>query len=310
MTEPSPVLLAATLQPDLAAALEADHAAVSLPQDDEKLEGVRVAVTTIGTGIDEALLDRLPSLEAVVSFGVGTDAIDLAACAARGIAVANTPDVLTDATADTAVALVLATLLRVPSSDRFVRSGGWAAGGSVPFGRQVSGRHMGVLGLGRIGTAIADRLTAFGCPISYHNRREVEGSPYTYAESATALATAVDVLVVATPGGPDVGVLVDAEVIEALGPDGVLVNIGRGSVVDEAALVDALVDGRLGSAGLDVYADEPNVPQQLIDLDHVVLLPHVGSATVETRGAMADLVRDNVAAWLQDGRLLTPVDLP
>lgn len=305
----SPVLMAAPLQADLAAALESEHGAVALPQGSPILEQVRVAVTTTGVGIDAAMIDRLPALEAVVNFGVGLDAIDLAACARRGVAVANTPDVLTDATADTAVALVLATLLRVPSSDRFVRSGGWADGGSVPFGRQVSGSRVGVLGLGRIGSTIARRLAAFDCPISYHNRREVADSPYEYVGSAVELAAAVDVLVVATPGGADVGVLVDADVIEALGPDGVLVNIGRGSVVDEAALVDALVEGRLGGAGLDVFADEPHVPAALLDLDHVVLLPHVGSATVETRTAMAALVRDNVTAWLQDQRLLTPVDL-
>ncbi len=222
----------------------------------------------------------------------------------------NTPDVLTDCVADTAVGLMIDTLRQFSASDRYVRAGRWPVDGNYPLTRQVSNTRVGIIGLGRIGSAIAKRLSAFGCTISYHNRHEVEGSSYTYVGSPEELAAAVDVLVVATAGGAGTQRLVSREVIDALGPRGYLINIARGSVVDEEALVAALVEGRLAGAGLDVFADEPNVPEALLSMDNVVVLPHVGSGTVETRAAMEDLVLRNLNSFLESGQLVTPVPMP
>jgi lactate dehydrogenase-like 2-hydroxyacid dehydrogenase len=199
---------------------------------------------------------------------------------------------------------------RFCAADRYVRAGRWAAEGTYPLTRQVSNSRVGIIGLGRIGSAIALRLSAFGCAIAYHNRRPVEGTRYEYVESAVELARTVDVLIVATSGGSGTQGLVNREVIEALGADGYLVNIARGSVVDEDALVSALTEGRLAGAGLDVFADEPNVPEALLSLDNVVLLPHVGSGTVETRAAMEELTLRNLDSFLRTGQLVTPVPLP
>ena len=222
----------------------------------------------------------------------------------------NTPDVLTDCVADTAVGLMIDTLRQFSASDRYVRAGRWPVEGNYPLTRQVSNTRVGIIGLGRIGSAIAKRLSAFGCTISYHNRHEVEDSPYTYVGSPVELAAAVDVLVVAAAGGSGTQKLVSREVIDALGPRGYLINIARGSVVDEEALVSALVDGRLAGAGLDVFADEPNVPEVLLSMDNVVVLPHVASGTVETRAAMEDLTLRNLNSFLESGRLVTPVPMP
>jgi lactate dehydrogenase-like 2-hydroxyacid dehydrogenase len=224
--------------------------------------------------------------------------------------VSNTPDVLNDCVADTAVGLMIDTLRHFSASDRYVRAGRWPVEGNYPLTRQVSNTRVGIIGLGRIGSAIAKRLSAFGCTISYHNRHEVQGSPYTYVGSPVELAAAVDVLIVAAAGGAGTKKLVSSDVIDALGSRGYLINIARGSVVDEQALVSALADGRLAGAGLDVFADEPNVPQALLSMDNVVLLPHVGSGTVETRAAMEELTLRNLAGFLESGQLVTPVPMP
>jgi lactate dehydrogenase-like 2-hydroxyacid dehydrogenase len=224
--------------------------------------------------------------------------------------VSNTPDVLTDCVADTAVGLMIDTLRQFSASDRYVRAGRWPVDGNFPLTRQVSNTLVGIIGMGRIGKAIALRLSAFGCSISYHNRREVADSPYTYAASPVELAQRVDVLVVAAAGGEGTRGLVSREVIDALGAEGYLINIARGSVVDQDALVEALVGGRLAGAGLDVFTDEPQVPEQLLGLDNVVLLPHVGSGTVQTRAAMEALTLRNLDSFLSTGELVTPVPLP
>jgi lactate dehydrogenase-like 2-hydroxyacid dehydrogenase len=299
----------------VAAALEDEFGALVLPVDPaeraaflaDHAAGIRVAVCSGRIGMDTELMRSLPALEAVMSFGVGYDSTDVAQAAERGIAVSNTPDVLNDCVADTAVALYLDTLRRISASDRFVRAGRWAAGENFPLTTRATGRTVGIVGLGRIGAAIAHRLEAFDCRIHYHNRRERPGSEYTYHSSVRSLAEAVDVLVVAAAGGPGTVGLVGAGELAALGPDGHLVNVSRGSVVDEQALVAALLDGTIAGAGLDVFEDEPRVPEALLALDQVVVLPHVGSGTHETRADMAELTLANLRRYLQDGTLVTPI---
>jgi lactate dehydrogenase-like 2-hydroxyacid dehydrogenase len=273
--------------------------------------GEITAVVTSGrTGVDATLMSALPKLGAIVNFGVGYDSVDVDAATAMGIGVSNTPDVLTDCVADAAVGLLIDVMRRFSAADRYVRAGQWVAAGNYPLTRQVSNRRVGIIGLGRIGSAIAKRLSAFGCVISYHNRSEKPGSPYLYVGSPVELAHGVDVLIVAAAGGSGTQRLVDADVLAALGEAGYLVNIARGTVVDEAALVDALANGRLAGAGLDVFTDEPNVPEALLTMENVVLLPHVGSATVETRAAMEALTLANLDDFLATGRLVTPVVEP
>ena len=242
-----------------------------------------------------------------MSFGVGYDRTDVAEARRRGIAVSNTPGVLDACVADTAVGLVIDVMRGLSAADRFVRRGEWARGRAPALSRRVTGARVGILGLGRIGLAIARRLAGFDTTISYHNRRPRLGVPYEYADSPVDLARDCDVLVVAAAGGPASRHLVDARVLDALGPDGFLVNVARGSVVDEAALVAALEAGGIAGAGLDVFADEPHVPVALLDRDDVVLLPHLASATQETRAAMVGLVLANVERFLADGTLVTPV---
>jgi lactate dehydrogenase-like 2-hydroxyacid dehydrogenase len=268
--------------------------------------GVDVAVVGGGAKVGPAEMDALPDLRAIVNFGVGHDNIDVPGATRRGVVVSNTPDVLTDAVADLAAVLVVDVLRGVTAADRFVRSGAWARGEKMPLTRDVRGAIVGVLGLGRIGTAAAERLEAFGAEVHYHSRSAKEVA-WTYHPSPVALARASDVLVVLTPGGAGTERLVDAAVLDALGADGYLVNVARGSVVDEDALLAALEEGRIAGAGLDVFADEPHVPVALLQRDDVVLLPHVGSATTQTREAMGRLVLDNVDAFLERGELVTPV---
>lgn len=311
------VLQVGPLKPSLAETLGTDYGALVLPTGAERDEflrahgaGVTAVVTSGRTGVDAELMSRLPALGAIVNFGVGYDTTDTTAAAERGIGVSNTPDVLTDCVADTAVGLTIDVLRQFPAADRYVRAGRWPVDGNYPLTRQVSGKRVGVLGLGRIGAAIAVRLAAFGCPISYHNRHTRPDAPYTYVDSPVELARRVDILIIAAAGGDGTRRLVDAEVIDALGADGYLINIARGSVVDEDALVGALTGGRLAGAGLDVFTEEPQVPEALLDLPNVVLLPHVGSGTVETRAAMEALTLRNLDAFLQTGELVTPVPLP
>ncbi|MGW0159879.1 2-hydroxyacid dehydrogenase [Mycobacterium sp. NPDC003323] len=312
------VLQVGPLKPSLAETLRTRYDALVLPDDAaaranflaEHGADITAAVTSGRTGVDATLMSALPNLGAVVNFGVGYDTTDVAAAELRGVGVSNTPDVLTDCVADTAVGLLIDTMRQFSASDRFVRAGRWVREGNYPLTRQVSNTRVGIIGLGRIGSAIAKRLSAFNCTISYHNRREVQGSPYRYVGTPVELAREVDVLVVAAAGGSSTAELVDAEVLEALGADGYLINIARGSVVDEVALVAALREGRLAGAGLDVFAAEPEVPAELFELDNVVLLPHVGSGTVQTRAAMEALTLRNLDEFLANGSLVTPVVQP
>lgn len=255
--------------------------------------------------VGPALLDKLPKLEIVSSFGVGYDGVDVNACKARKVRVANTPDVLTGDVADLAVALMIATLRRLAEGDRFVRSGQWLKG-AQPLTEKVGGKTVGIVGMGRIGQAIAKRCVACDTSVVYHGPRKKD-VPYRYYPDLVAMAKDCQVIIVACPGGEATKNLVNAKVIEALGKKGYLVNISRGSVVEEPALVKALVEGRLAGAGLDVFADEPKVPEALFKLDNVVLEPHVGSATTETRKAMADLVVNNLVEHFAGRKLLTPV---
>jgi len=254
------------------------------------------------------LMDALPNATVIAHHGVGYDGVDVAAATERGIKVSNTPDVLSDEVADFAIALMLATCRRIPQADRYVREGRWEREGDMPFTQRVWGRKVGILGLGRIGQEIAARCAAFKMDIRYHtrSRRDV---PYAYSSSLAEMAKEVDILIAIVPGGTATKHLINREVLDALGPTGVLINVARGSVVDEDALIAALQDGRLGAAGLDVFADEPRVPQALKDMtEQVVLQPHQASATHDTRLAMGRLVMENLKAGIAGKPLLTPVN--
>ena len=301
------ILVVGRLEPSLEKQLTAAHTPLRQPVAPEDAATVTVVVCGGRPGVDAALMDTLPRLRAIVNFGAGVDAIDLDAARARGIGVSNTPDVLNDTVADTALGLILDTMRGFAAADRYVRAGRWAVEGPFPYTRDLTGSRVGILGLGRIGSAIATRLLGFDCAIAYHNRHEIPGSPYRYAASPVELAASVDVLVVATAGGPESAHLVSRDVLAALGPQGYLVNIARGSVVDQEALIEMLTTGGLAGAGLDVYTGEPQVPAELWELDNVVLLPHVGSATARTRTAMATLAMRNLEGFLANGQLLTPV---
>jgi lactate dehydrogenase-like 2-hydroxyacid dehydrogenase len=273
----------------------------------DELRGLRLAVTSVRHGFTQAMFDALPALQAVCSWGVGHDTLDLQAAARRGIGVSVTPDVLDDCVADLAWALLLSAARRTAVGDRYVKGGHWRALGQFPVTTRVSGKRLGILGLGRIGDAIARRGAGFDMDVRYHNRTPRPQAPYRYEARLVDLAAWADFLVVACVGGLATRHLVDAAVIRALGPQGILVNIARGSVVDQAAALAALRAGELGGAGLDVLEREPTPATEFADLDQVSLMPHVGSATHETRAAMAQLVLDNVAAFMESGKLLTPV---
>jgi lactate dehydrogenase-like 2-hydroxyacid dehydrogenase len=257
--------------------------------------------------LDEAYMRRYPKLEIISSFGVGYDNIDAKAAARLGITVTNTPGVLDDEVADTALGLMIMTVRQLPQAERYLRAGQWSTKGAFPLSPSLRGRTVGVLGLGRIGRAIAERVTAFGLDVVYHGRHAQVDVAYRYYPSLIDMAKASDVLIVVAPGGPTTRHIVNAEVLEALGPDGVLINIARGSLVDERALIQALRDKKILGAGLDVFENEPSVPQELIALDNAVLLPHVGSASVKTRRAMAECVVSNLFAWADGKPPLTPV---
>jgi lactate dehydrogenase-like 2-hydroxyacid dehydrogenase len=269
--------------------------------------GEAEALVTFENGpVDAALLAALPNLKIVATMTIGVDHIDLDAARERGIEVTHTPDVLTEAVADLAIALVLSVTRRIVAADRYVRTGGWPRGPLPPV-RGFSGAHAGVVGLGRIGLAFARRAQAFGMRISYYGPRRKPAVDYRYYDDLRKLARDADYLVITAPGGPETRHLVDASVLAELGSAGTLINVGRGSIVDQPALVAALLDGTLGAAGLDVFSDEPHVPDELLSLDNVVLLPHIASATVETRAAMGQLVLDNLRAWFAGKPVLTPV---
>lgn len=288
--------------PATQAALDAAYRAHHLWQAPDRAAllaevGPRVrAVATDGfNGLPGDILAACPRLEIVASYGVGVDAIDLDACRARGIRVTNTPDVLNDAVAELTLGLMIALARRIPQADAHVRSGRWASEGAFPLTAELTGAHAGILGLGRIGKEIARRLSAMKMQVSYHGRNR-QDVPYAYFADLVEMARAVDWLVVIAPGSPATRGIVSRQVLEALGPEGRLVNVARGSLVDEAALIELLAAGRLGGAALDVFADEPRVPEALRALPNVVLSPHQGSATHRTRRAMGDLVLANLAA--------------
>jgi lactate dehydrogenase-like 2-hydroxyacid dehydrogenase len=260
-------------------------------------------VTSAPVGVDAALMDLLPQLRVISSFGVGLDRIDLAAAEERGIQVGYTPHVLDDCVADTALGLLLDVARGFSAADRYVRAGRWASS-PFPTTRRVTGARLGIVGFGRIGQQIALRSQGFRMEVRYHARRAVAGSGLPHEPSLHALAEWADFLVLALPGGTATRHIVDASVLTALGPQGFVINIARGSVVDEESLVTALERGVIAGAGLDVYQHEPHVPQRLLALDNVVLLPHVGSNTRETRAAMADLVVDNLQSFFGQGKVL------
>jgi hydroxypyruvate reductase len=253
---------------------------------------------------DAALIASLPKLKVISSFGVGVDKIDLKAAAGRGIPVGNTPDVLNDCVADLAIGLMIDVARGIGASERYLRAGSWPKG-AYPLQWRMSGKKLGILGLGRIGHAIAKRALAFDMDIRYHNRRPVADTSIAHEPSLVELARWCDFLVVIVPGGAATNHLVNEPVLNALGPEGFLINVARGSVVDEAALVRALQDKRLGGAGLDVFENEPQVPAELMAFDNVVLVPHIGSATIETRGAMAQRVFDNLQSFFASGKLIS-----
>lgn len=280
---------------------QADPAAHLATQGDAYV----AAVTSAPFGADAALLRALPRLAVLSSFGVGLDKVDLAEAQARGVAVGYTPDVLNDCVADTAFGLLIDVARGFSAADRFVRRGAWPQG-PFPLSRKVSGARLGLVGMGRIGRTIARRAAGFEMTVRYHARRSVADVPWAHEPSLIELARWADFLVLITAGGAGTRHLVNAEVLDALGPEGFLVNVARGSVVDEAALVTALQQGRIAGAGLDVFENEPHVPAELMTLDNVVLLPHVASGTRETRQAMADRVLDNLRAFFTTGRLISP----
>ncbi len=266
-----------------------------------------LAMTGAHAPLDEAYMRHYPNLEIISSFGVGYDNIDAKAAARLEIIVTNTPGVLDDEVADTALGLMIMTVRQLPQSERYLRAGQWTAKGAFPLSPSLRGRTVGILGLGRIGKTIATRIAAFGLPIAYHGRHAQAGVAYRYHSSLIDMAKAVDILIVVAPGGPGTRHIINAEVLEALGPDGVLINVARGSLVDEKALIEALRNKTILAAGLDVFENEPSVPQELVALDNAVLLPHVGSASIKTRRAMAECVASNVLAWADGKPPLTPV---
>ena len=265
-----------------------------------------IATSTLYGRLEASLLDRLPKAEIISSFGVGYDNVDAVEAGKRGIVVTNTPGVLDDEVADLAIGLLLATLRKIPQADRYLREGKWLKA-PFPLSATLRGKKVGIVGLGRIGKAIARRLSGFDVSIAYHGRTQQDDVAFTYHPTIVGLAEASDILIVITPGGASTKHLINAEVLKALGSNGVLINVARGSVVDERALIQALKSGTILSAGLDVYDDEPRVPQDLIDLEHVVLLPHIASGSVHTRNAMGKLVADNLISWFDGKGPLTPV---
>lgn len=302
------------VHPSTTAGLEADYALHKLweaaDQDaliDEVASSIRGVVTNGIVGTKGGLIKRLPNLEIIAVLGVGVDSVDLETAKAENVRVTNTPDVLTVGVAELAMAILLDVGRKITWNDRYLRDGRWPKEGDPPLSNSLSGRTLGVLGMGRIGQAIADRAKAFGMTIIYGGPNRKPDLPYDYHGDPVDLARAADVLMVACRGGAETAGLVNAEVIDAVGPEGWLINVSRGSVVDEPALIASLQAGRLGAAGLDVFAKEPEVPEALIAMENVVLQPHQGSACHETRDAMGNLVLENLSAHFAGKPLVTPV---
>ncbi len=265
------------------------------------------AISTKGeVGAAAALMDALPKVEIIACYGVGYDLIDVNAAKARGIRVTNTPDVLTEEVADMAIGLLLAAARRIPAADAWVRDGSWATKGSFPLTTRVWGKRIGIVGLGRIGSAIARRCAAFQMPISY-SARQTKDLPYDWYPTPAAMAPHVDIVMVSAAGGGATKGLVDKAAIEALRPGAIFCNVSRGTVVDEAALLAALRERRIAAAGLDVFLNEPAIDPEFATFDHGVLQPHAASGTVETRKDMGRLMRENLEAQMDGKPLLTPV---
>lgn len=311
MSKPE-ILVVAKLWPPLMEALLAEFVVHDRIHESDPAAFAEVAPRIRGISangeskVPRELIAKLPALEVISVFGVGYDGVDVAAASERNIPVTNTPDVLTDDVADMGIALMLSIARRIPHADKFVRAGEWP-NGPMPLARKVSGARLGIVGLGRIGQAIATRAEGFGMSIAYTTRTAKPQSPYRYYPTPAALAAEVDFLIVITPGGAGTKGLINAEVLKALGPEGILINVARGTVVDQAALVEALEQGVIAGAALDVFEAEPQVPEALRNRDNVVLTPHIASATWQTRRAMADLAYGNLHAHFAGKPLLTPV---
>ena len=308
-----PILMIAPMMPSVMQALEADYTVHRLWQASDRqafvsqvAPSVRAIATNGSVGAGTELIDALPNLELIACYGVGVDAIDLMSAKARGIPVTTTPDVLTADVADMAVALMLATSRRLIRGDRYVRDLEWPAKGEMPLTRRVTGRRAGIVGLGRVGKALAKRLSAFEMQISYTDIAAQPEQPFSFVSSLHELATQSDFLIVTASGGPVSRKMVDAKILAALGSDGILINVSRGSIVDEDDLVAALEAGTLGGAGLDVFQNEPHVPNALFKFENVVLMPHHSSGTIESRSAMGELVVQNINAHFAGQPLPTP----
>lgn len=273
----------------------------------QKSDQIEAIATNGADGVPDNLISELPHLKIISNYGVGYDAIDVAAAAARGILVTHTPDVLNEEVAVTAVMLLIATQRQLRFNMEWVSSGRWSSTGNAPFSHTLQGLKVGMVGYGRIGQTIASKLEVFGCDIAYHARNQRTASPHHYYDSLQQMAQAVQALIVITPGGPATHHLINADILSALGNSGILVNVARGSVVDEDALVSALQNNGIAGAGLDVFADEPHVPAALLEHPQVICTPHIGSATFETRAAMGKLTTDNLIRFFTEGSVLTPV---
>lgn len=310
MTQKPKVLMPVPLYDSVIAALEAEFdliklwqapdAAALIAREGPQIKALATGVNVLSQGtsipINAQFMAQFPALELIAHLGVGYDLIDAKWAGAHGIIVTNTPDVLTDETADTALGLLLCTIRQLPQADHYLRSGKWLHA-PFPLTGTLRGKKIGIAGLGRIGKAIAARLIPFGVSLHYFGRTKQENVHYQFFDDLTSMAAAVDILIIATPGGAATHHLVNADVLNALGPEGIIINIARGSVIDENALIHALTHRQIFSAGLDVFEHEPHVPQALIDLEHIVLFPHIGSASHETRVAMGALMVDNLRAW-------------
>jgi lactate dehydrogenase-like 2-hydroxyacid dehydrogenase len=314
MPDKREVVLVGPLKPVVVKGLDAIctvHRAVETKDQDAFFKAhsdVRaIACSDTAYRIPSTLMAHFPTLEIVSSFGVGYDHMDVKYASTHNVVLTNTPNVLTEEVADTALGLLLSTVRELPQAERFVRSGKWLERGYPLTRATLRNRTVGIVGMGAIGQAIARRLDAFGVPVVYHTRKPRREVSYLHCPNLIEMARTVDILMIIVPGGPGTANLVNAEVLDALGPDGILINMARGSVVDEPALIKALQEKRIMAAGLDVFAKEPNVPAEFIAMDNVVLFPHLGSASVYTREKMDQLVVDNIAAWAAGKPPLTPV---
>jgi lactate dehydrogenase-like 2-hydroxyacid dehydrogenase len=279
--------------------------AADIERDPARAGEIRAIVTRSNLEVPASLVERLPKLEIIATNGVGYDLIPLELAARRGIVVSNTPDVLNAAVAELCIGALLSLLRKLPQADRYVREGRWLDAG-FPLSTSLAGKHVGIVGLGRIGKDIARRLELFGVALAYHGRSD-QGLAWRFEADLAALARDVDILIVAAPGGRETARMIDARVLDALGPRGWLVNVARGSLVDEEALLAALEQNRIAGAALDVFDGEPDIDRRFFGLENVLLLPHIGSATQETRAAMAQLMLDNLRSYFRSGRALTPV---